>query len=328
MFSSKTQRPSRRRLYLILLGILLSLGINGCVNFKVGAISETPQQSHTHIPSTSTATPTVTITDTALPSATTTVLPATQTATLQPSATTKLSATALSQPFVIGYSIAERPLEVFHFGSGPINRMIIAGIHGGYEWNTIALAEQLIEYLTKNPDALADEITLYILRSANPDGEARGNGSSGRANENGVDINRNFPANWARDWDKRGCWNHLPITAGAYAGSEPETGAIMKFALTNQIDALINYHSAALGIFAGGVTLHSKSHDLAQTLAAVAPYTYPPPYETGCDYTGQLTNWAANHNIAAVDIELTNHEDTDFDINLKILTVFLNWDAK
>jgi len=26
-----------------------------------------------------------------------------------------------------------------------------------------------------------------------------------------------------------------------------------------------------------------------------------------------------------VDIELTNHRDTDFEINLKVLTAFLNW---
>lgn len=218
-----------------------------------------------------------------------------------------------------------RPLEVFHFGNGPENRMIIAGIHGGYEWNTIALADQLIVYLSENPEVVPDNITLYVLRSANPDGEARVRGSAGRANENGVDVNRNFPANWAREWDMQGCWNHLPITAGTRPMSEPETGVIMNFLLSNRIRALISYHSAALGIFAGGQPPHPESHDLAKTLAAVGPYTYPPPYETGCEYTGQLTDWAANHNIAAVDIELTNHEDTDFNINLKILTTFLAW---
>jgi hypothetical protein len=204
--------------------------------------------------------------------------------------------------------------------------MIIAGIHGGYEWNTIALADQLITYIENNPGIIPDEITLYILRSANPDGEIRGKGSVGRANENGVDINRNFPANWSAEWDRLGCWNHLPITAGTRPMSEPETGAIMRFILSNQIEALISYHSAALGIFAGGQPPHPESHDLAETLAEVAPYTYPPPYETGCEYTGQLTDWAANHNIPAVDIELTNHEDIDFEINLKILSAFLEWE--
>jgi predicted deacylase len=219
-------------------------------------------------------------------------------------------------------------LEVYHFGNGAQKRMIIAGIHGGYEWNTIALADQLIDYLNQNPDRVPKNITLYILRSANPDGEARVRGSAGRANENGVDINRNFPANWAREWVSHGCWNHLPITAGTRPMSEPETGAIMKFLLTNRIEAMISYHSAALGIFAGGDPTKPESHDLAEALAAVAPYTYPPPYETGCQYTGQLADWAANHNIAAVDIELTNHDDTDYYINLEILGAFLTWETK
>ena len=29
----------------------------------------------------------------------------------------------------------------------------------------------------------------------------------------------------------------------------------------------------------------------------------------------------------ALDIELTNHQDTDFDLNLKVLQVLLSWSA-
>ena len=46
------------------------------------------------------------------------------------------------QPQVIGTSVAGRPLEVFQFGNGPEEKMIVAGIHGGYEWNTIVLADE------------------------------------------------------------------------------------------------------------------------------------------------------------------------------------------
>ena len=41
-------------------------------------------------------------------------------------------------PVVIGQSVEGRPLEIFRFGHGPIRRLIVAGIHGGYEWDTIA----------------------------------------------------------------------------------------------------------------------------------------------------------------------------------------------
>ena len=60
-------------------------------------------------------------------------------------------------PAIIGTSVAGRPLEVYRFGSGPSNRMIVADIHGGNEWNTATLADQLIEYLRKNPDVVPPE---------------------------------------------------------------------------------------------------------------------------------------------------------------------------
>ena len=71
--------------------------------------------------------------------------------------------------------------------------MIVAGIHGGYESNTIELADELIDYLDNYPEIVPPDQTLYILRALNPDGLARSKGFGGRANENNVDINRNFP---------------------------------------------------------------------------------------------------------------------------------------
>ncbi len=41
--------------------------------------------------------------------------------------------------------------------------------------------------------------------------------------------------------------------------------------------------------------------------------------------TGQLVDWVSNQGIAGVDVELTNHQDSDFEINLAILSVFLDW---
>ena len=325
--------PSLKRLRpFLLVWIVFLFGLGGCANAGLrgdsGLISGVAAGSQTAvsspIPASHTPGFTLTQTSTLWASATSTLSPS---QTPRPTATATSTATPLPQPLIIGYSVAERPLEVYHFGEGPENRLIMAGIHGGYEWNTIALADELIAYLTEHPDTLPEGITLYILRAANPDGEALEHGSEGRANENGVDLNRNFPANWVAEWNRTGCWNHRYITAGTRPGSEPEAGAIMRFVLSNQIRALINYHSAALGIFAGGQPPDPDSIDLAQTLAAVSPYKFPPPYETGCEYTGQLSDWAVLHSIPAVDVELTNHYDTDFEINLKILAAFLAWEA-
>jgi len=225
---------------------------------------------------------------------------------------------------VIGYSTAGRPLEVFRFGTGEIERMIVAGIHGGYEWNTIALADELIIHLQSHPELIPPDVTLFILRSLNPDGEARVRGVNGRANDNGVDLNRNWPSHWQADWPRDGCWKYTPVTAGAGPGSEPETQALMSFLLNRNADALINYHSAVLGIFPGGQPPDEASLSLAGAVTAVSAYPYP-PIDTGCRFTGQLIDWTSDNGMAALDIELANHRDIDFEQNLAILSVFLAW---
>ncbi len=228
-------------------------------------------------------------------------------------------------PMVIGYSVMGRPLEVYKFGHGASERLIVAGIHGGYEWNTIALADELIEELYVHPELVPADVTLYILRALNPDGEARAHDRTGRVNENGVDLNHNFPYHWKEEWDREGCWNYLATTGGVGPASEPETTALINFISLHNFDALISYHSAALGIFAGGMPPFAPSDDLAQSIANKSPYAYP-PVNTGCDYSGNLTDWASSvEGIPSVDIELSNHTDTDFGANLRILSVFLSW---
>ena len=98
----------------------------------------------------------------------------------------------------------------------------------------------------------------------------------------------------------------------------------MQFLLENQVDAVISYHSAALGIFAGGQPPEAASISLAEAVAEVSDYPYP-ALDFGCVYTGQLIDWASEQGLAALDVELTSHTDTDFEQNLRILDVFLNW---
>jgi murein peptide amidase A len=230
------------------------------------------------------------------------------------------------RPSVIGFSLAGRPIDVYTFGVGEKEYLIVAGIHGGYEGNTIALANELITHINENPGVIPSDVTLYIIRNMNPDGEARDDGVDGRVNNNGVDLNRNFPSdNWTADWDRDGCWIYRPTTGGAYAGSEPETRSVTSFIRSHKIEALISYHSAALGVFPGGVPWEEPSKQLSKALATATGYAYP-PIDTGCVYTGTLADWAVENGVgAAVDMELSNHRDTDFEENLKALKVFLNF---
>lgn len=228
------------------------------------------------------------------------------------------------RPTIIGYSVSARPLEVYTFGQGEKQVMIVAGIHGGYEWNTIALADELILHINKYPEIIPSDTTLFILRNMNPDGDARAHTVDGRVNDHGVDLNRNFPKNWQAEWDRDGCWDYTTTTSGSGPGSEPETRAIMNFLSTHKVVALISYHSAALGIFPGGEPWEAGSIELAKALAKVTKYPFP-PIDTGCIYTGTLADYAVSLGADAVDMELRNHRDTDFNLNLKALKVLLNW---
>jgi hypothetical protein len=229
-----------------------------------------------------------------------------------------------SRPAVIGYSVSGRPIEVYTFGNGPSQRMIIAGIHGGYESNTIELADELIKHINETPDIIPKDVTLYILRDLNPDGDARDHGVDGRVNDHGVDLNRNFPTNWAANWKRDGCWNSTPTTGGSGPGSEPETQAVINFLKTHKVEALISYHSAALGVFPGGSPWEANSTRFAEALAQVTKYSFP-PIDTGCIFTGTLADYAVEKGATSVDMELATHIYTDLSRNLKALNVLLTW---
>lgn len=228
--------------------------------------------------------------------------------------------------FVIGSSVAGRPLEVFRFGFGERKKLILGGIHGGYEWNTIELVQRLMEQVLAHPEMISSEQTLYFLPVLNPDGEARSRWTQGRANDHNADINRNFDANWQSDWYRVGCWNYLPITAGTAPFSEPEAAALRDFVLGEQVEALISYHSSGAEIYAGGVPPDPASLDLTLTLERASGYAYP-PHSSPCEETGQMINWASEQGIAAVDVELAFHQSIDYEPNQRILEAFLQWSS-
>jgi len=231
------------------------------------------------------------------------------------------------RPIIIGYSVSGRPLETYTFGQGERQVMIVAGIHGGYEGNTTRLADELILYIVEHPEVIPSDVKLFILRNINPDGATRGDGIHGRVNDHGVDLNRNFPVNWQAEWDRVGCWDDTDTTGGTGPGSEPETRAVVNFLASNRVQALISYHSAALGVFPGGEPWDEDSMLLARELSKVTGYPYP-PIDTGCIYTGTLADYGVSLGAAAVDMELSNHKDTDLKENLRALNVLLEWRKK
>jgi len=314
----RSRAPTGTRMLALLGAGLLTLALSACsLPLATRLESATPSATPTSLP----PTPTLSPTPTATASATSTV---TATPTITP--TPIILRPPEGEPFVIGYSVEGRPLWVTRFGSGPVVRLIVGGIHGGYEWNTVDLVEGLIQDFHQGTLLVPPDVTLYILRNLNPDGYENYWGQyAGRSNANGVDLNRNWDANWQPTWPLEGCFSAVTLTGGTAPFSEPETQALAQFLLDYEVDALVSYHSQMSAIYAtGDETLDPAADDLARGLAAASGYQYPPPWSS-CVYTGQLVDWAVDQGIAAVTVELTTHDDPDLALNRRLVNAFLAW---
>jgi len=138
-----------------------------------------------------TATPTFTVTPIPPTPTPTATLTPTQTPTSTPTPTiTPTPAPPEGEFFPIGYSVEGRELWVVRFGNGPVVRMIVAGIHGGYEWNTVDLANQLAMDFREGTLIVPPDTTLYILANLNPDGYTNDWGQYGRYTEKCVNLSR------------------------------------------------------------------------------------------------------------------------------------------
>ena len=127
---------------------------------------------------------------------------------------------------VVGYSVENRPIECIEIGRGEDVILIIASVHGN-EWAGTPIARQLSQYLQAFYD-LSEGRKILIMPAANPDGMA----NNTRHNTNGVDLNRNFPAE-----------NRVNNAEFGYAEfSEPETRAIDRVIRRHMPDRIISIH--------------------------------------------------------------------------------------
>lgn len=228
----------------------------------------------------------------------------------------------------IGASHEGRPIESHTFGDGLIHIAIVGGMHGGYEWNTSALAYQLIEYYTKNPDALPISHRLSIIPVVNPDGLYAVAGTTtdlmsatlpvkqehGRFNAHAVDLNRNFDCQWQPESN----WGMQKVSAGSTAFSEPETQALRSFVESHAPDAFIFLHSAGNAVY--GSQCNGETSKLTSELLAAygdaSGYTKVEVFDA-YPITGDAEGWLASIGIPAITVELADHENTEFDKNLR-----------
>jgi len=149
---------------------------------------------------------------------------------------------------VIGKSVAGEPLWKVEIGNPQASKVsvVIAGIHP-IEWIGIEAAYALAENLSKNP---SEDRRVCFYPLANPDGfrKVESNLRAGtrkwvRSNNNGVDLNRNWPTHFRASKGFMAGHN----ATGPHPCSEPEVAAIVHsldaIARDNTIDVALSLHS-------------------------------------------------------------------------------------
>jgi protein MpaA len=106
--------------------------------------------------------------------------------------------------------------------------LVVGSIHGN-ETAGHAVVRQLRRL------AVPAGVQLWTLRTANPDGVARGT----RQNAHGVDLNRNFPYRWRRQGGR-----FSPFYSGPSPLSEPESRAVRRLVRWISPHMTIWYHQA------------------------------------------------------------------------------------
>ena len=230
---------------------------------------------------------------------------------------------------IIGSSVENRKIEAFSYGTGEKHLVFVGGIHGGYEWNSVLLAYEMINYLKANPKIIPQNLTITIIPSANPDGVYEVIGKEGpfskddvptdvdvaltRFNANEVDLNRNFDCKW----QPKSTWRNKTVNAGTSAFSEPEAQAIRNFVLVNNPTAVIFWHSQANAVYASecdnGVL--SETLDIMNIYSEASGYSAVDSFDS-YEVTGDAEGWLASINIPAITVELKNHQDIDWNQNL------------
>ena len=231
---------------------------------------------------------------------------------------------------VIGTSVEARPITAHTFGEGPIPLLFVGGIHGGYEWNSVLLANETIAYLTANPAEVPGHLTIHIIPNLNPDGLVKTLGTTnlrsvadvpnptvrdaaGRFNANGVDLNRNFDCKWAPE----STWRGQTVSAGTGPFSEPEAAALRDYVLATSPEASIFWHSVANNVYAS----ECENGILPDTLALMNVYADAGNYGKVPQFdaypiTGDVEGWLASIGIPAITVELETRNSIEWERNL------------
>lgn len=247
---------------------------------------------------------------------------------------------------VLGTSVEGRAVTAYHFGSeagaGTKELLFLAGAHGGYEWNTVLVAYELMDYLKANPKSIPEGVRVTVIPVLNPDGLFKVVGTAdrfapadvpspiaktvvGRYNANNVDLNRNFDC----EWQSTGMWQNTRVSGGSSAFSEPESKALEAYVAAHKLDAVVAWFSAAGGVFSS----RCDNGILPETSAITKVYADASGYPSFKDFdfyaiTGDMANWFAKNEIPAISVLLSTHSDTEWAKNQAGVEALLKYYSK
>ena len=229
---------------------------------------------------------------------------------------------------VLGLSVQGRQIESYTFGTGKTQLAFVGGIHGGYEWNTVILAYDFIDYLNQHPEFVPKDLSIVVIPDANPDGvfkivgkEGRfsvadvpaGSNTTGRLNADKVDLNRNYDC----DWKPTGTWQNETVSAGTAPFSEPESASIKKFVLESKPAVVVFWHSQAGAVYSSNcdAAATAETLDITKAYANAAGYQALTTFDQ-YEVSGDATDWLASIGIPALTVELKTHNTIEWDQNL------------
>lgn len=230
---------------------------------------------------------------------------------------------------VLGKSVQGRSIDAYYYGEGETTIAFVGGVHGGYEWNTVLVAYQIMDYLEQNIESLPKNLSIVVIPSANPDGlykviqkEGRFSASDikngvatqpGRFNANQVDLNRNFDCKW----QPKSVWQNKTVSAGSKPFSEPESVVLKNFVEQAKPQTVVFWHSQGGEVYASQCTdgIIPETLEIMKAYSKASGYPANPTYDA-YETTGDADSWLARIGIPAITVELKTHDSTEYEQNL------------
>ncbi len=213
------------------------------------------------------------------------------------------------QVTTFGQSIQNRKLYLLKLGSGEKKLAVIGGVHGRESITSLLILKLIEEYSKEqeiasyNLTKLLDDVTFYFVPMLNPDGiEIAVNGVADGAknkefylkanegstdfkrwktNARGVDLNKQFPADWEGVASTEA--SHFESYKGSGPVTEAESKALFELTKKEDFDLVVCFHHSGNVIFwyyNQKGEQYQRDYELAKRISNINGYKVVPPEDS------------------------------------------------